>query len=328
MRKFILIFLLFPFISKSQIVVDTTIYISADGDTIKVPHYSNAGTSTIPRATRLNDSMVVVRALIALKQNSLGFTPYNATNPNGYISAVPAQTFVSITGKPTTLLGYGITDAAALSHTHAYNTLTSLPTLFTQSNADALYSVLAHTHSFSILTSKPTTLSGYGITDAYPLSGNPSGFLVVADISGKANITSQTFITPNIGVAAGTSLATSGNITSSGGGIGYVSGNGGAQTQATNKTTTVVLNKLSGEITLNNAALAAATIVSFTLTNSTISATDVMILNHVTTGTRGAYTLNAQCANGSAVIYIRNNTAGSLGEAMVIKYVVIKGALN
>jgi hypothetical protein len=27
------------------------------------------------------------------------------------------------------------------------------------------------------LLSKPTTLSGYGITDAYPLSGNPSGFI-------------------------------------------------------------------------------------------------------------------------------------------------------
>lgn len=31
--------------------------------------------------------------------------------------------------------------------------------------------------AFTDLTGKPTTLSGYGITDAYPLSGNPSGFL-------------------------------------------------------------------------------------------------------------------------------------------------------
>lgn len=30
---------------------------------------------------------------------------------------------------------------------------------------------------FSTNTNKPTTLSGYGITDGYPLSGNPSGFL-------------------------------------------------------------------------------------------------------------------------------------------------------
>lgn len=31
--------------------------------------------------------------------------------------------------------------------------------------------------AFTDLTGKPTTLSGYGITDAYPLTGNPSGFL-------------------------------------------------------------------------------------------------------------------------------------------------------
>jgi hypothetical protein len=38
-------------------------------------------------------------------------------------------------------------------------------------------STVATTGLFSSLLSKPTTLSGYGITDAYPLTGNPSGFL-------------------------------------------------------------------------------------------------------------------------------------------------------
>lgn len=46
--------------------------------------------------------------------DGLGFTPYNATNPSGYISSVPAQSFASLTGKPTTLSGYGITDAYPL----------------------------------------------------------------------------------------------------------------------------------------------------------------------------------------------------------------------
>src|SRR6185369_3760728 len=48
-------------------------------------------------------------------QLALGFTPYNSTNPAGYISSVPAQSFSSLTGKPTTLTGYGITDAYPLS---------------------------------------------------------------------------------------------------------------------------------------------------------------------------------------------------------------------
>lgn len=46
---------------------------------------------------------------------ALGFIPYNSTNPSGYISSVPAQSFNSLTGKPTTLLGYGIIDAYPLA---------------------------------------------------------------------------------------------------------------------------------------------------------------------------------------------------------------------
>lgn len=50
---------------------------------------------------------------------ALGFTPYAATNPNGYIS-VSNVTWTNLSGKPTTLSGYGITDAANSSHTHSY----------------------------------------------------------------------------------------------------------------------------------------------------------------------------------------------------------------
>ncbi len=144
----------------------------------------------------------------------------------------------------------------------------------------------------------------------------------------KANLSSPSLVTPDIGVATGTSLTTTGAITSSGGAIGYTTGAGGAVTQATNKSTGVTLNKLTGEITMNNAALAAAAIVSFTLTDSFIAAKDVLILNHVTTGTRGAYGLNAQCQAGSAIIYVRNNTAGSLSEAIVLRFVLVKAVTN
>ncbi len=108
------------------------------------------------------------------------------------------------------------------------------------------------------------------------------------------------------------------------GAIGYATGAGGTVTQATNKATGVTLNKVSGQITMNNAALAAATIVSFVLTDSAIAAGDVLILNHISGGTPGSYTLNAQCAGGSATINVRNNTAGSLSEAIVIAFAVIK----
>ena len=105
--------------------------------------------------------------------------------------------------------------------------------------------------------------------------------------------------------------------------FGYLNGTG-AITQATNKATGVTLDSPSGQITLNGAALAADTTVSFTLTNSSITANDVLILNHLSAGTAGSYLLNAQAAAGSASINVRNITAGSLSEAIVIGFAVIK----
>ena len=110
--------------------------------------------------------------------------------------------------------------------------------------------------------------------------------------------------------------------------FGYVAGGGGTVTQATNKATGVTLNKPSGQITMNNASLAAATIVSFTFTNSTISSTDLLVINHVSGGTIGSYTFTAACGSGSATVYVRNATSGSLGEAIVLRYAVIKGAIT
>jgi hypothetical protein len=51
-------------------------------------------------------------------------------------------------------------------------------------------------------------------------------------------------------------------------------------------------------------------VVTFTLTSSAIAATDVVFLNHVSGGTAGAYTLNAQPAAGSASINVRNVSSG------------------
>lgn len=124
-----------------------------------------------------------------------------------------------------------------------------------------------------------------------------------------------------------TSVYTPLSLTSTGAtaGIGYATGAGGTVTQATDKTTGVTLNKVTGEITLNAAALAAATIVTFTLTNSAIAATDLIVTAHHSGGTFGAYTINAWATGaGTASIAVRNNTAASLSEAIVIKFAVVK----
>ncbi len=103
---------------------------------------------------------------------------------------------------------------------------------------------------------------------------------------------------------------------------------GGIVTQLSSKSTGVTLNAQSGQITLHNAALNLDTNVSFTMTNSTILATDLLSMNHVSGGTVNAYLLNAVCAAGSAVIHVRNVTAGSLSEAIVIRFSRIPGAIT
>ena len=59
--------------------------------------------------------------------------------PNEFNPSAHSHSFASLLNKPTTLQGYGITDAASISHTHA----------------------------FSQLRDKPTTIDGYGIVDTF-----------------------------------------------------------------------------------------------------------------------------------------------------------------
>lgn len=107
--------------------------------------------------------------------------------------------------------------------------------------------------------------------------------------------------------------------------FGFFAGDGGVITQATSKATTVVLDAKTGEITTHAAALAAATIVSFTLTNARVEVGDQIVCSHHSGGTIGAYTINGRAtAASTAQITVRNNTAGSLSEALVIKFSIIK----
>lgn len=106
--------------------------------------------------------------------------------------------------------------------------------------------------------------------------------------------------------------------------IGYTVAAQGTVTQATDKSTAVTLNKPAGRITMNGAALAGNTAVSFTLNNSLISANDVLIVNVSAGGTAGAYTAYiSSMTTGSAVVTLRNFTGGSLSEAVILNYVVI-----
>ena len=161
---------------------------------------------------------------------------------------------------------------------------------------------------------------------ATPSSANLAAALTDETGTG-ANVfaNTPTLVTPVIGAATGTSLSTTGNQVITGTGKqGYAVGAGGGVLQATSKATAVTLNKSCGQITMNGAALAASTTVSFTMTNSTIESGDIIVMNHISGGTLGSYTFNASCGVGTADINVRNVSLGSLSEAVILRFAVIK----
>ena len=127
------------------------------------------------------------------------------------LTNLPAQAFASITGKPTTIAGYGITDATStaspaftgavdftgatsVDFTGATISGTSFLTSYTETDpvvgaitglvksdgAGNISAAVAGTDylttvAFADLTGKPTTLAGYGITDALASGGALTG---------------------------------------------------------------------------------------------------------------------------------------------------------
>jgi hypothetical protein len=106
--------------------------------------------------------------------------------------------------------------------------------------------------------------------------------------------------------------------------IGFGPAGYGTVTQGTSKSTTVVVNAKCGVVTMHNASLASSTSVNFTMTNSAISATDVVLANCGVGGTAGSYQLNVLSAGaGTAILRVSNITGGALAEALTINFVVI-----
>lgn len=163
-----------------------------------------------------------------------------------------------------------------------------------------------------------------GKTGLQGLSGNTITFTT-------AGIYHFRFTTTNGGGIVTVSDLSRPLLASSNSAIGYATGTGAGSTvtQATNKSTGVTLNNRCGQITMNNASLAAAAEVSFTLTNSYIASTDVVYACIASGATAGAYNLQVDAVgSGSCRISLGNMSSGSLSEAIVINFVVIKSAAN
>lgn len=111
------------------------------------------------------------------------------------------------------------------------------------------------------------------------------------------------------------------------GSIGFatITGTGGTVTQLTSRNTGVTLDKPCGTITLFSASILSQASNTFTLTNSYIASTDLILVNHVQTQTPGAYTIATNPNPGSVDITMRNVSGGTLTTgAPVLQFVVIK----
>jgi len=110
--------------------------------------------------------------------------------------------------------------------------------------------------------------------------------------------------------------------------LGYGTGAGGTVTQLTSKTTSVTLNKPTGKIIMNNAALAAGASALFALNNSIFSDTDSIIVQlDNSIASPNNYSVKAySAASGIIGIILTNNTGGSLSDAVGIRFSIIKGA--
>jgi len=135
--------------------------------------------------------------------------------------------------------------------------------------------------------------------------------------------TGMVLTTPNIGAATGTSLTATGAIVSTGtAGVGYATGAGGAVTQLTSRTTSVTLNKRCGTVTMFSAA-GSATAATFTVTNSTVSANDVIILNQASGTNLYVLAVTAITAGSFNITFL--TTGGVATDAPVINFAVIDG---
>lgn len=192
----------------------------------------------------------------------------------------------------------------------------------------AAHAVAGATAGDILIATSPVTL---GVITA-PATGRVlisqgAGVAPVWSTSGPAGLTLNT---PDLtGTTTAATILASASIKSSqattNAGIGYATGAGSTVTQLTSKSTGVTLNTICGQITMNGAALGATTSVAFTFTNSTIEATDVVIVNLASGNSANSYFVSVDAVSaGSCSISLRNYTAGSLSEAVVLNFAVIK----
>lgn len=143
-------------------VYDATLTIQKNGTSVKT-FTANAS------------SNVTANITVPSTAADVGAVPTSRTVNGKSLSSDITLKFSDLDSKPTTIAGYGITDATISSCTITLGTSTITPlTSFTETDPTVPSWAKASSkpsYNFSEIGSTPTTLSGYGITDAKIASG-------------------------------------------------------------------------------------------------------------------------------------------------------------
>ena len=113
---------------------------------------------------------------------------------------------------------------------------------------------------------------------------------------------------------------------SAGKAIGYTTG--GAVTQLTNKSTGVTLNQPCGQITTDDAPLNGRAEVTFTVTNSAVAATDVVMVCVQSGASTGTYVASVSAVAAGSFDVTLSNLGSTAAEALVLNYAVMKASAS
>lgn len=295
--------------------------IGSAATTVDVASAINVNQTTASQTLTLPNPTVTAAGKVEFPLNNIGSTAFTILST---VLQPGSGILVSWTGSAYSVIG---TSSGATNVTVSGGKTFTVDNTLTLAGTDGTTMTFPSTSATIARTDAANTFAGVQTFSATPVFSSHVTIEGVTSTgaTGTGNLVFDT--APTLGVITATSLAATAGITSSGptgAGVGYATGAGGTVTQGTSKSTGVTLNKLCGVITTHNASLAAGASVSFTLTNSTIAATDTIKVGVQSGASTGLYTVAITAtAAGSCQITI-TNIGSTAGEVILINFAVGK----
>jgi hypothetical protein len=258
-----------------------------------------------------NPFVFYTNAAERLRIDSTGNVGIGTASPDAN-SRITIGSTPSVSSPNGQLINATFSSAATGVATGVYTILSTAAASFTVGTMTGFIAAQGTKGSGSTITLQTGFLADTSLVDGV----NNAGFYGnIAAASGRYNF-----------YAAGSAVnAFSGDVNIFGAGkLGYTTGSGGAVTQTGSRTSTVTLNKTNGAITLVSAA-GSTTYQSFVVVNSTVSATDVIVLSmQNSVSAANSYNL-IPYAVGAGFFGIRvAAVSGTVTEAPTINFAVIK----